>query len=177
MAIVSTFRTRLKLPIAQRFDSLAARLIAAAAIWTLLGLLVGGYALSGLFRSAVEADFDSRLRADLDEMIAAAEPNAEGALSLQGRFADPRFERVYSGWYWQITPEGRVIWLDTDARSGRVIGPYSGYHPGFTLPPSGLRYYRYPAPPPGARGRFGGWRPGAWRAGGWRPGGFGGRRR
>jgi signal transduction histidine kinase len=106
LAIVSTFRTRLKLQNAPRFDSLAARLIAAAAIWTLLGLLVGGYALSGLFRSAVEADFDSRLRADLDEMIAAAEPSAEGALSLQGRFADPRFERVYSGWYWQITPEG-----------------------------------------------------------------------
>lgn len=106
MAIVSTFRTRLTLPIARRFDSLAARLIAAAAIWTLLGLLVGGYALSGLFRSAVQADFDQRLRSDLDEMIAAAEPNAEGALSLQGRFTDPRFERVYSGWYWQITPEG-----------------------------------------------------------------------
>jgi signal transduction histidine kinase len=96
----------LKLPIAQKLDSLAARLIAAAAIWTLLGLLVGGYALSGLFRSSVEADFDARLQADLEEMIAAAEPTAEGALSLQGRFADPRFERVYSGWYWQITPEG-----------------------------------------------------------------------
>ena len=106
MAIVSTLRTLLRLPIAPKPDSLAARLIAAAAIWTLLGLLVGGYALSGLFRSSVEADFDARLRADLDEMIAAAEPTAEGALSLQGRFADPRFERVYSGWYWQITPEG-----------------------------------------------------------------------
>jgi signal transduction histidine kinase len=106
LAIVSIFRARLKLPIAQKLDSLAARLIAAAAIWTLLGLLVGGYALSGLFRSSVEADFDARLQADLDEMIAAAEPTSDGGLSLQGRFADPRFERVYSGWYWQITPEG-----------------------------------------------------------------------
>lgn len=106
MAIVSTSRTRLKLPIKPKLDSLAARLIAAAAIWTLLGLLVGGYALSGLFRSSVEADFDARLQADLDEMIAAAELTAQGGLSLQGRFADPRFERVYSGWYWQITPEG-----------------------------------------------------------------------
>ncbi|HLY06033.1 MAG TPA: sensor histidine kinase [Rhizomicrobium sp.] len=106
MAIVSTLRTGLKLPITPKLDSLAARLIAAAAVWTLLGLLVGGYALSGLFRSAVEADFDARLRADLDEMIAAAEPTSGGGLSLQGRFTDPRFERVYSGWYWQITPEG-----------------------------------------------------------------------
>jgi signal transduction histidine kinase len=75
-------------------------------VWILLGLLVGGYALSGVFRSSVEADFDARLRSDLDEMIAAAEPDAAGAVSLQNRFADPRFDRVYSGSYWQIIPEG-----------------------------------------------------------------------
>jgi signal transduction histidine kinase len=27
---------------------------------------------------------------------------------LRGRFTDPRFERVYSGWYWQIAPEGKA---------------------------------------------------------------------
>ncbi|MGH6889555.1 MAG: sensor histidine kinase [Rhizomicrobium sp.] len=106
MAIVSKRLIRPKLLIAPKLDSLAGRLIAAAAVWILLGLLVGGYALSGVFRSTVQGDFDARLRSDLDEMIAAAEPNAEGAVSLQNRFADPRFERVYSGWYWQITPEG-----------------------------------------------------------------------
>lgn len=75
-------------------------------MWTLLGLLVGGYALSGIFRSAVEADFDARLKSALDDMIAAAELTQEGLISMQGRFADARFERVYSGWYWQITPLG-----------------------------------------------------------------------
>lgn len=106
MAIVSTRLKRLTNPITQRFDSLAGRLIAAAAVWILLGLLVGGYVLSSVFRASVEGDFDARLRADLDEMIAAAEPDQQGFVSLQNRFADPRFERVYSGWYWQITPEG-----------------------------------------------------------------------
>ena len=106
MAIVSTRLKRLANPITPRFDSLAGRLIAAAAVWILLGLLVGGYVLSSVFRASVEGDFDARLRSDLDEMIAAAEPDAQGVVSLQNRFADPRFERVYSGWYWQITPEG-----------------------------------------------------------------------
>jgi signal transduction histidine kinase len=106
LAIVSTRLKRLANPITLRFDSLAARLIAAAAVWILLGLLVGGYVLSSVFRASVEGDFDARIRSDLDEMIAAAEPDAQGAVSLQNRFADPRFERVYSGWYWQITPEG-----------------------------------------------------------------------
>lgn len=105
MAIVSTFPARLSKAITQRSNSLAGRLIAAAAIWTLLGLLAGGYTLSGIFRSSVENDFDARLRTELDEMIAAAVPSGSGEVSLQGRFADPRYERVYSGWYWQIVPE------------------------------------------------------------------------
>ena len=92
--------------ITRRFDSLAARLIAAAAVWTLLGLLVGGYALSGSFRGSVESDFDARLKTELDDLIAAAVPSPEGEVSLQGRVTDPRYERVYSGWYWQIAPEG-----------------------------------------------------------------------
>ena len=107
--------------IAWRFDSLSARLIAAAAVWTLLGLLVGGYVLSGVFRSSVEGDFDARLRSDLDEMIAAAEPTVEGAVSLQDRFADPLFERVYSGWYWQITPLGPGGPLTNNAQISRSL--------------------------------------------------------
>jgi signal transduction histidine kinase len=66
--------------------------------------LIGGLLLSGVFRSSVQSDFDSRLLFDLQGMIAAAEPGPAGQVSLAGRFTDPRFERVYSGWYWQITP-------------------------------------------------------------------------
>jgi signal transduction histidine kinase len=106
LAIASTIRT-LTTRIAPRLDSLQARLIAAAAVWTLIGLVVGGFVLSGIFRSSVESDFDARLKFDLDGMIAAAEPGPAGQVSLRGRFTDPRFERVYSGWYWQIAPEGK----------------------------------------------------------------------
>ncbi len=107
MATVSNPRTTLLARIAPRLDSLQARLIAAAAVWTLLGLIVGGFLLSGIFRASVLSNFDSRLRFDLDGMIAAAEPDASGNVNLQSRFTDPRFDRVYSGWYWQIVPEGK----------------------------------------------------------------------
>jgi len=73
-------------------------------VWTVVGLAVGGFLLSENFRASVESNFDGRLKFDLDGMIAAAEPNAQGEVSLGDRFHDPRFERVYSGWYWQITP-------------------------------------------------------------------------
>jgi hypothetical protein len=65
-----------------------------------------------------------------------------------------------------MTPEGRVIWLDTDARTGRVLGvEHGGRHRG----------YRDNAPPPDApppdyfqgrpRGRFEGGNP--YRGGGY----------
>jgi hypothetical protein len=73
-----------------------------------------------------------------------------------------------------MTPEGRVIWLDTDARTGRVLGVEHG---------GGRRGYRSNAPPPDApppdyfegrpRGRFEGGNP--YRGGGdyWEHGGQG----
>ena len=52
-----------------------------------------------------------------------------------------------------MTPEGRVIWLDTDARTGRVLGVEHGAPRGsYAAPPPDMR-----APPPGylgGRGRF-----------------------
>ncbi|MDE1939802.1 MAG: HAMP domain-containing histidine kinase [Alphaproteobacteria bacterium] len=89
---------------APRFDSLAARLILAAAVWTAIGLAAGGFVLSNAFTSAEHDNFDTSLQVDLDGMIAAAEPDPNGAVSLQERFLNRRFARVYSGLYWQIVP-------------------------------------------------------------------------
>jgi signal transduction histidine kinase len=70
-----------------------------------LCLVAGGFVLSGIFRGAVQESLDDRLTFDLDGLVAAAEVDAPEHVSLQGRFADPRFERVFSGWYWQIEPD------------------------------------------------------------------------
>jgi signal transduction histidine kinase len=88
-----------------RINSLAFRLIAGAGVWSILGLIVGGLILSGIFRAAVQESFDDRLVFDLEGLIAAAETDAPGRVTLAGRFADPRYERIFSGWYWQIEPE------------------------------------------------------------------------
>jgi signal transduction histidine kinase len=87
-----------------RFNSLAARLIAAAAIWTMLGLVVGGFVLSGAFRSAALDNFDARLGGDMDGLIAAAQPDDNGGVVLQDRFVNHAFDRVYSGLYYEIKP-------------------------------------------------------------------------
>jgi signal transduction histidine kinase len=103
LAIAWKLRT-LTARLALKLDSLAARLIAAAAIWTLFGLLIGGFVLSRAFNSAVEDSFDTTLQVDLDGMIAAAEPDPNGGVVLEERLLNRRFERAYSGLYWQISP-------------------------------------------------------------------------
>jgi signal transduction histidine kinase len=85
-----------------RLESLSSRLIAAAAIWTLLGLVVGGAVLSNAFRLAAENSLDAALTTDMDGLIAAAEPDPNGGVMLQGRFLNHNFDRVYSGLYSQI---------------------------------------------------------------------------
>jgi signal transduction histidine kinase len=86
-----------------RLESLAGRLIAAAAVWTLLGLAAGGAVLSNAFRMAAETNFDAALTADMEGLITAAEPDPGGGVMLESRFLNSHnFERVYSGHYYQI---------------------------------------------------------------------------
>ena len=89
--------------------------------------------------------------------------------SRPGRFYDAEgpYPDAAGGWHYRIkwlTPEGRVVWLDADARTGRVLGPYHG-EARMVMPPAGLRYYPFAPGPRGMRERFGGWRPGGWRPG------------
>jgi signal transduction histidine kinase len=87
-----------------RLNSLAARLIATAAIWSLLALVAGGLVLSAAFREAALNNFDSGLRTDLEALLGAAQPDAKTGIVLDG-FFNPSFNRVYSGRYFDIAPE------------------------------------------------------------------------
>jgi len=99
---------------------------------------------------------------------------------VDGPFADPS-GRLHYRIKW-LGPDGRVMWLDADARTGRILGVnhgWGGYGPyphGYYLRPPGMldgpppRYFR-----PGPRSSWGG---GRWRGrGGWNfgLGGMGGR--
>jgi signal transduction histidine kinase len=68
----------------------------------LLGLFVGGAVLSNAFRLAAQNGFDAALQADMDGLIAAAEPDPGGGVMLADRFLNHNFDRVYSGLYYQI---------------------------------------------------------------------------
>jgi signal transduction histidine kinase len=84
-------------------NSLALRLVAIAAGWSVIGLVAGGLLLSALFRNAVTRSFDQRLIADLESVIAVAEIDCTGSFTMPKPLIAERFMRAFSGSYWQVS--------------------------------------------------------------------------
>jgi signal transduction histidine kinase len=117
--------------------ALSTRLTLGAAVWLILILALGGGVLTWAFRDTVENEFSRRLDAMLNGLIASMAATPDGQVTLTHPQGDPRFEQVYSGWYWQITePSGtllrsRSLWdstlrptgSDTKLHLSRADGP------------------------------------------------------
>ena len=129
-------------------NSLRLRLIAMAALWCTVALVVAWVVLSALFADQVRRGFDDRLAALLEGVVAASEwEEQEDASqtpsqtpSLRRPLPDPRFQQPLSGWYWQISDDSgpllrsRSLWDGTlpkvdaqDRKDGRIfqdiVGP------------------------------------------------------
>ena len=85
--------------------SLRLRLLGATLV-TLALALTGAHAwLAGLFRDHVMRQADLALTQQLDQLTARLEFDAQGRPGLGPRaMSDPRWDRPYSGLYWQIEP-------------------------------------------------------------------------
>lgn len=101
-----------------RANSLSFRLIVSSAVVAIVLLVVAGYLLNGLFQQALERNFDQRLRATLDGILANVELGSDGKPHLQGSISDNRFNLPLSGWYWQI---GQVDGKNVDLASGSLL--------------------------------------------------------
>jgi len=85
-----------------RLNSLAVRLIAAASLWSAVALVVAGLILTSLYRQTVERAFDERLGVYLTTLFGDLVNQDPSALTDPGNLGEPRFEVLYSGWYWQV---------------------------------------------------------------------------
>jgi signal transduction histidine kinase len=107
----------MKLP--HRYNSLALRLVLAAALWIAAALLIGGLILSAIFQDYAERTFDGRLSVLLDSLIAVTELDEQGRPKLTRGIGEPRFDIPYSGWYWEIALgsapllRSRSLWVET----------------------------------------------------------------
>ena len=90
-------------------SSLRLRLLAATVLGLSVALLLAGLLLSGFFKQEVERQFEATLRQQLDQLTSSLEFNSAGELlpTVQA-LPDPRWQRPYSGLYWQIDGPGNV---------------------------------------------------------------------
>lgn len=95
-----------------RARSLRFRLLAATVVALSAALVLAGLLLAGLFRDHVMRQFESALTEQLDQIIARLAVDAGGQPQIDGqRLSDPRWDRPYSGLYWQIdrvSPHGQT---------------------------------------------------------------------
>ncbi|GGC94882.1 sensor histidine kinase [Vreelandella lutescens] len=86
--------------------SINLRLLLAVLLMVLLALPVAGWLLAHHYRTSAVNAFDERLEATLNVVIAGVtyDPLTQ-QLNYDRALGDPRFDHVYSGWYWQITDD------------------------------------------------------------------------
>lgn len=82
--------------------SLRMRLLAGTLVWIAASIAIAGWGLSSLFRQHVSQQFHAELRTHLDQLTAHISMDAQGRPVLARPMSDPRLERPYSGYYWQI---------------------------------------------------------------------------
>lgn len=124
-------------------NSLEFRLLASGAAWSVVVLVTTGLIISSLMREVVEANFDARLQAYLDGLIAHIELDSDGRLRAAGSIGDARFDQPLSGWYWQVAPvaDGPAAALTSLSLLDQTL-PLSGTE---ALPPGSpamQRFYR-----------------------------------
>jgi signal transduction histidine kinase len=111
-----------------RSNSLSFRLVLTSALVAIVLLVSASILLASLFQAALERNFDARLRAVLDGLLANVVLGADGAPGMQGQIADPRFTLPLSGWYWQVSPPAtrKVPDLASDSLLETRLVPLSG---------------------------------------------------
>src|ERR1044071_1758468 len=128
-----------------RRNSLAFRLIISSAIVAIVLLVSAAVLLTSLFQAALERNFDARLRAVLDGLLANVEVNPDGSPAMQNELADTRFTLPLSGWYWQVTPP---TWRIPDLASPSLLEKRLPPEPGDLArrAADGLAPFSLPAP-------------------------------
>jgi len=91
--------------------SLRRRLLVATVAGVAVALLLAGLALNGMFERHVHKQFEQALTYQLDQVMARFELDARGQpVLVEQALSDPRWNKPYSGLYWQVDA------MDTDGQ-------------------------------------------------------------
>ncbi len=87
-----------------RLNSLAFRLFATALGWTVLILPVAGFIIYSMYAQEAFQSFDDKIKTLLSIVQTDSIDHTSTELGTPGDVGEPLFQRLHSGWYWQIKP-------------------------------------------------------------------------
>lgn len=94
-----------------RERSLKLRLFVIGGITIIIALGITGLGLINLFERHVERRIGSELNTYITQIASRISFDSSGTAQLDGKLADPRFEKIYGGLYWQINNESAAQFL------------------------------------------------------------------
>lgn len=139
--------------IRSRFDSIRARLLAAAALWLTLALLGAWWVIGGVLDRFVTERFDAEAAAVVETVIAGVEVAEDGTPALARPPTDPRLSQPLSGYAWQLETEtGALLARAPSLLELRLAAPPGSYAGAAGTGPDGepLRVMRRPFTVPGS---------------------------
>lgn len=129
-----------------RLNSLALRLFATSAVWTLVALPLAGYIIYALYREDVQLSFDAQLRKLLTQITVDSMATNGDVPVIPPNLYEPLFEVTQSGWYWQVRPidgaPGRTL-VSPSLATAILPSPYERRFP---TDNSGTRWMNVPGP-------------------------------
>jgi hypothetical protein len=100
--------------------SLRLRFMLAIMLWVVLGIAAIWFSATRLFTSHVEAGFHDELDVHVRELVRLTRIGDDGQPILIRPLSDPRYEVPMSGYYWQVTADGKVPLRSESMASGKL---------------------------------------------------------
>lgn len=119
--------------------SIRGRLLVLAAAWLSAALLAAFLFISHLLAEFVTDRFDAEAGAVADALTASLVTDAAGRVAIAAPPTDPRFGLPFSGWYWQVRADGRVVSRSGSLLDGRLDGPGGSFVGGPGIGADGAR--------------------------------------
>lgn len=88
--------------------SLRLRFLLAVSLWVLLGIAAIWFSAVGIFTRHVEQSYHEELEVHVRELGGLTEIASDGAIVLTRPLSDPRYAEPLSGFYWQVSADGRA---------------------------------------------------------------------
>ena len=112
--------------------SIGARLVLFACLAMMVLLPIAGWMIAQAFERSVSSSFDGRIETYADSLAGLVERKPDGSIGFSREPRELRFEKVYSGWYWQVRQGARVV------RTSRSLWDASLQ---YSVPSSGARHW------------------------------------